>query len=221
MQNILLSEFANRNGYTPTSGDLAQPPTMHRAIQPHSPPHVEGRKTPHQIDADAIESILIDTKVRIDLLLDDSDCPVLPLSRKVFREAVACGLLRLVRDPAGQVVRVENVHSHPYPELSIETINSMFGPGAQSDEFMIGSDYPQAVTGGNGSGDSDDVDVNWAAVFSSRNDGLNLAERGETRPQATWAALDGGRGDGDMHTFVQGPGPASRRYGGGSAAAQL
>lgn len=219
MQNALPSKArANQNGYARTSGNLAQPPTTHGATQPPSPPLPEGRRTPHQVDADLIESILTDTKVRIDLLLDDSDSPVLPLSSKVFREAVACGLLRLVRDPAGRVVRVENAHARQ--ELSIEDIDAMFGlTTAAQDQATIGSSYNPVIGGNPTSCGDSDVDVNWAALFSNRNDRLNLAERGETM-QPTWAALDEGRADGDVHMFVQGPGP-SRRYGGGSAAARF
>ncbi len=211
MQNALHPEaIVNWSGYAPTSGDPTQPPTTHYATQPPNPPE----RTVHRIDADFIESVLVDTRTRIDLLLDESDFAVLPISRKVFREAVACGLLKLVRDPAGQVVKVEN--SDPYQELSIEDVNSLFGVGGQ-DQFMIGSHHP--VTGGSNPCGLDS-EVNWASSFSNHNDGLNLAERGETM-QATFATLDGDRADVDMPTFVHGPGPVSRRYGGGSAAAQL
>ncbi|PIL29264.1 hypothetical protein GSI_09314 [Ganoderma sinense ZZ0214-1] len=231
MQNALPSEaFTNRKGHAPTHSAPTRNPTTHRTTQPlpNSPVFASEQTPEHRVDADLMESILIDAKARVDLLLDDSKPTVLPLSRKVFREAVACGLLKLVRDPTGRVVQVMNPHSHSYQGLSTEDINALLdldlSPDAQPDDYSIGSSAYSSVTGSDpGSwscvGDSD-VDVNWAAVFNSSNDGLNLAERGETM-HTTWVALDGGRADGAMNTFVQGPGRASRRYGGGSAAAQL
>ncbi|KAI1790100.1 hypothetical protein LXA43DRAFT_531739 [Ganoderma leucocontextum] len=211
MQNTLHPEAVinwNDDDDAPTSGNPAQPPTTHCTIQPPGPPQFEPKRTARRIDADLIESVMVDPRVRINLLLDESDSVMLPMSRKVFREAVAGGLLRLVRDDAGQVVKIENSHQ----ELSIEAVKILLSGGEQ----IIGS-YPG--TSGNPCGDSE---VDWTAIFSNYNDGLNLAERRETMAPAlaTWA---GGRPDADMHmhTSVHGPGPTFCRYGGGSAAAQL
>ena len=204
-----------------SSGSPAQPPTTHCTTQPPELRQSEHQvqRTEHRIDADLIESIIVDPRVRIDLLLDESEYPVLPLSRKVFREAVACGLLRLVRDAAGRVVKIETVYPDQEQDPSIEAFdevfNRLFG-GVQQEFNRIGSSYGP-VTGGNPSGDSE---VNWAGAFDNYNDALNLAERGETM-QRTLAMLAGSQGDADTYTLVYGPGQVGRHYGGGSGATQL
>ena len=93
-----------QNGGAPTSTGHAPQPQLAGPSRPTTTR--DGRILPPAV-VNLIEMAMMDNAERWSFLFSDSDPTTLPITRKLYRQAVDSGILKAIRDVAGRVVGVE------------------------------------------------------------------------------------------------------------------
>ena len=137
-----------QNGGAPTSTGHASQPQLAGPSSPNTTR--DGRILPPAV-VNLIEMAMMDNAERWSFLFSDSDPTTLPITRKLYRQAVDSGILKAIRDVAGRVVGVERTQPRTWGRTWEEEIR------------MVIDSLPYEE---------------WMKILNY--DGLNLAERGES-----------------------------------------